>query len=400
MFPAPENYRMKFTKRSDDIRESGRLPSAKNNMQYRRMAIEIESPESLGYDSIECNLAESSVSDVLFSDLDINLDDLVIAYGDHTGKKELRKLIANGHETISEKDVLLTVGAAGALFIINSSLLKKDDHLIVVRPNYATNIETPRAIGCSISFVDLDFREKYALNIEKIKSAIRPATKLISITTPHNPTGTMVSTEHLTALAKLAEQHHCYLLVDETYRDISFTSPAPLAATLSAKAISISSVSKAYGIPGIRIGWLITKDKFLQELFLASKEQIHICNSVVDEEIAYRFLLNKEKYFEPIQQEIKINFSSLKKWMDAHTYLEWIEPSGGVVCFPRFKDEIKIDIERFYEVLLAAYKTYVGPGHWFEQSKRNFRLGFGWEKRLLFEKGLTNIDKAIAACIG
>ncbi|HEX4372452.1 MAG TPA: aspartate aminotransferase, partial [Puia sp.] len=117
-------------------------------MLYKRMPIEIESPESLGYDSIECNLAESSARDVSFKELDIDLNDLTIAYGDHTGKPALRELIAADHKNISAENILLTVGAAGALFIIHSSLLKKEDHVIVVRPNYATNVETLRAIGC------------------------------------------------------------------------------------------------------------------------------------------------------------------------------------------------------------------------------------------------------------
>jgi len=137
-------------------------------MLYKRMPIEIESPESLGYDSIECNLAESSVRDVLFKELDIDLNDLVIAYGDHIGKPPLRELIAGDYKNVFAENVLLTVGAAGALFIIHSSLLKKEDHIIVTRPNYATNIETLRAIGCDISFIDLQFEEKYAIDIEKI----------------------------------------------------------------------------------------------------------------------------------------------------------------------------------------------------------------------------------------
>ncbi|HVM88737.1 MAG TPA: aminotransferase class I/II-fold pyridoxal phosphate-dependent enzyme [Puia sp.] len=360
------------------------------------MPIEIESPENLGYDSIECNLAESSVRDVLFNEININLNHLAIAYGDHIGKPALRKLIADEYETISADDILLTVGAAGALFIIHSSLLTKGDHLIVVRPNYATNIETPVAIGCEISFTDLRFEEKYALDIKKLKSAIKPNTKLISITTPHNPTGTIFSEPQLVALSKLAEESDCYLLVDETYRDISFQLPAPLAASLNKKVISVSSVSKAYGIPGIRLGWLITQDKNLQDLFLAAKEQMHICNSVVDEEIAYQYLLNKEKYFPGIKKEVSNNFHILKNWIKDHQHLEWIEPSGGVVCFPKFKKEVELDTEKFYTVLLKNYKTYVGPGHWFEQSKRSFRLGFGWEKSEVFERGLQNIDKAIS----
>ncbi len=368
-------------------------------MHYTRMPIEIESPESLGYNTIESNLAESSVRDVQFGEVDINLNQLVIAYGDHIGKPELRQLVANGHIGLHANDVLLTVGAAGALFIIQTSLLTPSDHLIVVRPNYATNIETPKAIGCGITYIDLAFEDGYALHVEKVAAAIQPNTKLISITTPHNPTGTVLSGETLLALCHLAEKHHCYLLADETYRDLAFGTPTPLAATLSNRAISVSSVSKAYGIPGIRLGWLITKDPVLQTLFLAAKEQIHICNSVVDEEICYQYLSKKALYFPAVQYEASECFALVESWINGHRLLEWVKPSGGVVCFPRFKAEVNIDVEKFYHTLLSKYKTYVGPGHWFEQSKRSFRLGFGWETRAAFTQGLANIDLAAAECM-
>lgn len=365
-------------------------------MQYKRMPIEIESPESLGYNTIECNLAESSVRDVLFKNLTLQLDELVICYGDHVGKPELRQLIANEYGGVQANDVLLTVGAAGALFIIQTALLTKDDHLVVIRPNYATNIETPRAIGCDITFIDLAFEDCYMLHTDAVKAALKPNTKLISITTPHNPTGTTINPGTLRALCTLAEEHNCYLLADETYRNLSFSTLPPLAASISNKAISVSSMSKAYGIPGIRLGWLITKDAALQNLFLAAKEQIHICNSVIDEEICYQYLQRKEAYFTSIQQEVQYCFKKLVAWITQHPYLEWVKPSGGVVCFPRFKQQVNINIEKFYNTLLQEYKTYVGPGHWFEQPKTSFRLGFGWETREAFVKGLENIDKAIA----
>ncbi|HWB27176.1 MAG TPA: pyridoxal phosphate-dependent aminotransferase [Chitinophagaceae bacterium] len=369
-------------------------------MNYTRMQIEVESPESLGYDAIECNLAESSVRDVQFKNIGINLNNVVICYGDHAGKPALRALIAREYFGISPEDVLLTVGAAGALFIIQSALLTADDHIIVVRPNYATNIETPRAIGCDITFIDLKFEEDYLLDAEAVIEALHANTKLISITTPHNPTGTVIAEEQLKRLCKLAEENNCYLLVDETYRELSFNAPPPLAATISKKAISVSSVSKANGIPGIRLGWLITRDEELQYRFLAAKEQIHICNSVIDEEICYQYLLKKEEFLPAIKNEVAWCFGVLQQWLENHSYLNWVKPAGGVVCFPGFKEAVQPDIEKFYSILLQKYKTYVGPGHWFEQSKRNFRLGFGWETRAAFEKGLANIDKAIEESLG
>src|SRR4051812_48750233 len=107
-------------------------------MKYKRMPIEVESPEQLGYDTIECNLAESSMNDAVFNDLKLNLNDLILCYGDHLGKPELRGLIASEYTGLLPNDKLITAGAASALFIVATSLLNQKDHLIVVRPNYAT----------------------------------------------------------------------------------------------------------------------------------------------------------------------------------------------------------------------------------------------------------------------
>ncbi|HXC04374.1 MAG TPA: aminotransferase class I/II-fold pyridoxal phosphate-dependent enzyme, partial [Bacteroidia bacterium] len=184
-------------------------------MKYKRMPIEIESPEQFGYEKIACNLAESSVSDAILSGLDLDLETLVLCYGDHLGKPELRELIATSWNMQGKHQVLLTAGAAAALFIVSTSLLEPTDHLVVMRPNYATNIETPKAIGCRISYLDLQFEEGFRLNLDRLRNLIRPETKLISVTCPNNPTGVMFSASELDALIQLAEERKIWLLVDE-----------------------------------------------------------------------------------------------------------------------------------------------------------------------------------------
>ena len=118
-------------------------------MRYRRMPIEVESPEQLGYDTIAYNLSESSVADRRLSDLglDLDIDEVLLCYGDHLGDPVLREAVAAGGEGVRADDVLVTPGAAGALFGAATALLEPGDHLVVVRTNYATNLETPRAIG-------------------------------------------------------------------------------------------------------------------------------------------------------------------------------------------------------------------------------------------------------------
>ncbi len=366
-------------------------------MQYNRMPIEVESPEMMGYEHIKYNLAESSVSDVNLSELNLHLNDLLLCYGHHIGKPELRNLIANLYPgQLTADTILITPSAATALFIVNTAMLEKEDTLLVMRPNYATNIETPRAIGCRIEFIDLSFENNYQPDIESIRSQIDANTKMISITTPHNPTGVCFSEELIQQLIEIAEEKNIVLLIDETYKDLQFDGvQLPYYAAKSKQVVSVSSVSKAYGIPGVRIGWIACQNKALMQTFLAAKEQILICNSVVDEEIAYQFLLKRNDYLPSIQQRIQQNFNYLENYMHNHTLLEWVKPKGGVVSFPRIKESVNINVEKFYKILNDKYQTFVGTGHWFEQSKRNFRLGFGYSDHENFKQALANIDKAL-----
>ena len=364
-------------------------------MDYKRMPIEIESPEQMGYGNIKFNLTESSVRDALFPTDEIDLKNLLLSYGDHKGKPELRQLIADETKTISAEQVLITPSAATALFIISTTLLDNKSHLIVVRPNYATNIETPKAIGCEIDYLDVRFEDGFKINWEKLESLIKSNTKLISVTHPHNPTGTCLSIDDFARLTKIANANAAYILVDETYRELNRTAIQPYAADLSTKIISVASMSKGYGLPGIRIGWLLTQDHLLMEKFFAAKEQIIICNSIVDEEIGYHFYKNKKEYLQSINITSAEHFSLVKNWIDSQNNMEWIEPQGGVVCFPRIKPHLKIDYKKFYSDLNSTFGTFVGPGHWFEMPENYMRIGFGYPLKDELIGGLENITRAI-----
>jgi len=145
------------------------------------MPIEVESPEELGYGTIANNLAESSFSDQRLADLGVDGDvgDLLLQYGDHRGLPALRELIA-GTE-LDPGDLLVTAGAAAALFIVATSLLQPGDHALVVRPNYATNVETPRAIGADAEFLDLRFEDGWRLDPDRVAAALRDNTRLVSV---------------------------------------------------------------------------------------------------------------------------------------------------------------------------------------------------------------------------
>ncbi len=364
-------------------------------MKYHRMPIEIESPEQVGYDKIKNNLTESSCADMALGDLGLDLQSLLVAYCDHRGKPELRDFIARDSGLASRDAILMTPGAAGALFIVATTLLGPDDHILVVRPNYATNLETPRAIGCHVDIYDLKFEEGFDIDPARVAAMLHPKTKYLSVTIPSNPTGVVWSEARLRQLIALAENRGIKLLVDETYREMTFAGPLPVAASLSPAAISVSSLSKTYGLPGIRMGWIATQDPALQERFLAAKEQIVICNSVVDEEIAWQFLRRKAELLPSIRREIAGRFALVREWFVAQDELEWIEPKGGVVAFPRIKPSLRVDVDKFYHTLQEAHGTFVGPGHWFEMDRRFMRIGFGWPRRGELSAGLRAITAAV-----
>jgi aspartate/methionine/tyrosine aminotransferase len=365
-------------------------------MHYKRMPIEIESPEEMGYSTIRYNLAESSVRDRTLEELNIDLSSIVLAYGEHKGTTPLRTLITEGSNIIAPDDVLVTTGAAMALFVISTTLLNQSDHIIVIRPNYATNLETPRAIGCEMSIVDLDFDSNFDLNTEGVLSQIRPNTKLISLTNPHNPTGKIFPHETLVEIIKAANAKGIYVVIDETYRDLNFQTPLlPYYAELSPNVISVGSMSKSFGIPGIRIGWLICRDTVLMTTLLAAKEQMILGNAVIDEEIALQVLSKKQETIAQEHADIRLKFDYMKQWMQSQKYLEWVEPQAGVVCFPRVKKEYDFDFVNFQKALYSDYQTVVGYGHWFEQSQKYFRIGYAYPSLEDLKTGLDCFNECM-----
>lgn len=363
-------------------------------VRYRRMPIEIESPEERGYGTIRHNLTESSTRDRSLDELGIDPTrwaSVPLAYVDHRGDPALRERIA-GLSGVAVHDVVVTPGAAAALFAVATSLLDAGDHAVVVRTNYATNIETPRALGAAIDFVDLRFEDGWRLDPARVAELVRPGrTRLISVTVPHNPTGATFERADLEALVAIAESSGARLLVDETYGEMAHGSPLPAAASLSPAVVSVSSMSKTYGLPGIRCGWAMCTDPAFAETLLAAKEQIVICGSVLDEAVAEAVLARRDELLPAIRADIAARLGVVRRWMADQTLIEWVEPSGGVVAFPRLVDGV--DPETFYAAL-AAEGTAVGEGHWFETNRRYFRLGFGWPTPDELAAGLASLSRA------
>lgn len=360
-------------------------------MLFRRMPIEAESPEEIGYSTIKYNLAESSVRDIDLSEITVPQKTL-LCYGSHRGKDELRKLIAQDYCSENINNVLITQGAASALFIIHATVLNAKDEIVVLHPNYATNLETPYAIGCKITPVELKFENHFSLKSEDVIGKITAKTKLVSLTNPHNPTGKVFNADVLENIISYCTKKKIFVLVDETYKDIPFPNYSHNVLNDSPYLIRVSSLSKAYGVPGIRIGWIYSSNYSLVEKFLSAKEQIVICNSVIDEEVAFQVLRRKKIILKKIAKDISASYNIVTKWLIGQNVVDYVLPDSGVIMMPRLKSSIST--KKFYSDLLNKHKAYVGQGHWFQMNDRFFRLGFGWATTAEITKGLTAIQKS------
>ena len=383
-------------------------------MNFQRMLIEKESPEELGYGTIRFNLSESSVTDMKLHDALAGQDlrSLTLLYTVHQGDASLRQQIAGLYpgQGISAEDILVVPGAAAALFIVHVSLLRGPaDHIVVQAPNYGTNIETPAvAIGAECTLVPITMESGFRSCAEDFKGHVKTNTRLISVTSPHNPSGVLqIGLIRGIVEAILPHYPQLFLLADETYRDISSAAVTdPVAASLHDRVISVSSMSKAFGLPGIRIGWIVCKNATLRERFLAAKEQIFITNSVLDEEVAKVFLENHRQLMPAIRLRTETNYYAVKQWMEAHwDVIEWVDPEGAAVtCFPRLRTDIGIsDFTSFLKMLLEKYGVLVGPGRWFGMPDNYIRIGFGYPSHEELVGGLAALHAAIEevkGCLG
>ncbi|KAJ5551557.1 aminotransferase class I and II [Penicillium sp. DV-2018c] len=353
------------------------------------MPIEVESPEEGGgSENIRSNLVESSIADKSLSQLNLSVPDLKLQYTGHRGSERLRQMVVSEEPSLNSENVLITTGTAGALFIVATSLLTSQDHILIVRPNYAINLATPRAIGCKIGYLDLTFDNGFRIDLAALEAAIEPNTRLISLTNPHNPSGQTMTRAELESVAKLAKNKGCYLLVDEIYKDITFGEVLPIAATLGEHVISVGSVSKCFGIPGTRIGWLINTSHRLMETFLAAKEQINICGSVMDEWIAENVLAQRQTLLHEASTDVKARLSILASWVEKEESLDWIKPQAGMVY-------TYWGVAAFYDRLAKKYGVWVAPGRWFEMDDIYFRIGYGWPDLKDLEYGLEKISAAL-----
>jgi aspartate/methionine/tyrosine aminotransferase len=302
-------------------------------------------------------------------------EQLSLGYTESLGLPALRDEIAALYTTLSGDDVVTFAGAEEGVFLTMHATLSPGDHVVVEWPAYQSLHEVARSIGASVTLVPLDPAD-WSLDVDAVAAAMRPNTRMIIVNSPHSPTGSQLGADQLERLAAIAELHGALLFSDEVYRFLEHSAPPlPAAADRSANGVSLGVMSKAFGLAGIRIGWIATRNAPLRRRLASLKDYTTICSAAPSEILALIGLRKREPVVARAMDIIRSNLARLDEFMEVHPdTFEWVRPRAGSVCFPRLVDG---DVDRFAADLVEREGVLLLPASQFGYEGNWFRLGYG-----------------------
>ncbi len=300
-----------------------------------------------------------------------------LGYTESQGSPALRKEICNLYSSMQSENILVHTGAGEAIYLFMHAMLKEDDHIIVHSPSYQSLSEVAKGIGCQVSPWIAREENGWALDLDELRHLMRSSTKAVIINTPHNPTGYLMSRADFDELNKIVQEEKVLLFSDEVYRESEYD-PAmrlPAACDYGEHAVSLGVTSKTYGLAGLRIGWVATKNKKVYENMAALKDYTTICNSAPSEFLAEVAMRHRQKLIDRNLGIIKNNLAVIDSLFTSHSSLfSWVRPQAGSMGFPKL---LKGNVEDFCDKLVKKAGVLLLPGAMYDDSRNHFRLGLG-----------------------
>lgn len=306
-------------------------------------------------------------------------DDLDLAYTESTGHPALRREIASLYDGLEADDILVFSGAEEAIFCLANVLLGPGDHTVVTWPASQSLHEVARAVGAEVTLHELREDAGWALDVDLLARQLTPATRLIVVNAPHNPTGMLPDRATFDRLVEVAAASGAHLLLDEVYRDLEYD-PAdrlPAGADVLDRGISLGVMSKSFAMPGLRIGWLATRDRDLLARCAAFKDYTTICAAAPSEILALIGLRARETVLARSRAIVAANLDRLDDffatWADRFS---WVRPRAGSVAFPRLTVP-GVAIDDWAAELVERHGVLLLPGSQFGVGGNHFRIGLG-----------------------
>ena len=319
--------------------------------------------------------------------------DLELGYTQSKGHPHLLDEISKLYKGIASEQILAIVPQEGVLIAL-SSILQAGDHVIIMSPAYQSLKELPLSIGCDISNLPVCQQNgKWELDIDLLKALIKKETKLLILNFPHNPTGYIPGIDVFNEIVDIARSAGIYILSDEMYRlsEYSAADRLPPMAGIYEKGISLSGLSKTFGLPGLRSGWLVTRDEALFKQFLQQKDYTTICGSAPGEILSIMALQARDAIIGRNMGIIRENIGHMESFLSRQgNSIGWIRPQAGPVAFGHQKNEM--DAEQLSMKAISEKSLLILPGYVFDYEPSFFRLGLG---RKGFKAGLDLLEELI-----
>ncbi|HEX7901659.1 MAG TPA: pyridoxal phosphate-dependent aminotransferase [Planctomycetota bacterium] len=337
---------------------------------------------------VKFDLAKSNIKALTKDELGVSLNDAPLFPADEDGILELREILAKKYGR-KRSNVLVTGGATMGLYIACAAALKAGDQAVVETPVYEPLLRAAEERGAEIRPLERRFDRGWQIELEELERIISRNTRLVLLTNTHNPSGAATSPEKLLSIGQLARDHGAVVVVSEVYLDNAFT-PLKPAAALGPNLVSIGSLSKVYGLGGLRIGWIVGEEGFIAR----AREVLDYLECELpapSEWIAAQALKKAGDLVERCRRVSERGFSILREWIEKRDDLEWVEPAGGTVALVRLPHGV--DAPALSTFLREKHSTLVVPGDYF--GARGFlRLSVGMDEDVL-RQGLKNVGKAI-----
>ena len=362
-------------------------------------SFDLERIQSLYENSVEVNLTESGIEPLSLKEL-MNAEELEellnlpISYGYTQGTPLLRKRISDLYDGYDENNVLVTSGSSEAIFLSAVLTVSEGDKVVMMTPNYLSFNGIAEALGAEVDYVSLIKKEKWEWDIDKLTEVVEDKTKVISICNPNNPTGSVLSSKQMKDIIEIARKVDAYILVDEVYIGAELSSDKTKSFLgMYEKTIVTSGLSKSYSHPGLRIGWIISDNSFVQEAW-AVKDYTTIASSSLSQHIASKVLEPEtiSRLRSRTSELLNGNLKTFSDWILPYSnHLSFLKPEAGGFAFVEY--DMDMNSTDLIHDLRTNEGVFIVPGDSFGM-ENFFRVGLGSEPEE-FQKGLDLLSKGL-----
>lgn len=331
------------------------------------------------------NIAETCVDSLTFADLmdlagktrDIlgELNGMKLTYGAIEGSLRLRSAISTLYPGRGPHEVLVTHGAIGANALLYDTLIESGDEVVSIVPAYQQHYSIPESRGARVKRLQLRAEDGYLPDLDALAALVTPETKIITLTNPNNPTGSVIDEARLRGIVDIARRHNAWVLCDEVYRGVDQASDALPAsmAEIYDRGIAVGSMSKAFALAGLRLGWIVASADLLQKVTV-HRDYNTISVGMIDDHVASIALENCEALLRRNRQIVRTNLTILDDWMSRQPLMSWVRPAGGTVTLLNY--DLDIGSYEFCRRLMDETGVLLTPGAAFEM-EGTVRIGFG-----------------------